>query len=73
MPLVFVESTRGKPLLELGGYLFRRDYVAQEKTKWRCIEKNCRARVETQNDEHSVSTSAMASSMKLSVEVLLFE
>ena len=55
MPLLFVESTKGKPLLQLGGYLFRKDYDAQDRTKWRCIEKDCRARVETHADEHSVS------------------
>ena len=56
MPLTFVQSTRGKPLLVVDGYLFRKDYGGREKTAWRCLTKGCKARVDTKDDEHGVST-----------------
>ena len=55
MPLKFVSSTRGKPLLVLEGYTFRRDRSSGSKTSWRCTNEACKARVFTEGNEHEVS------------------
>ncbi|XP_018496363.1 uncharacterized protein LOC108864702 [Galendromus occidentalis] len=50
MPLNFVKSNRGKPLLCDEGYVYRKDRTINERTHWRCTVKTCFARVKTEND-----------------------
>ncbi|XP_018496738.1 uncharacterized protein LOC108864863 [Galendromus occidentalis] len=52
MPLTFVTSTRGQPMLCLQGYVFRKDRQTNERTTWRCVEKTCKARIATEDDSH---------------------
>lgn len=55
MALKFVDSTRGKPLLTLQGFLYRQDKPSKEHLNWRCVVKTCRARITTRGDSHGVS------------------
>ena len=58
MLLVFVNSSRGKPLLQVEGYMYRIDSVSEERANWRCLEKGCKARISTENGEHKVRNSS---------------
>ncbi|XP_003738940.1 uncharacterized protein LOC100908958 [Galendromus occidentalis] len=49
MSYEFIESTKGKPLLVVSGYLYRRD-----RKKWRCLSKDCNARIEIVDDKLGV-------------------
>ncbi|XP_018495850.2 uncharacterized protein LOC100900068 [Galendromus occidentalis] len=53
MPLKFVTSTRGRPMLCVGGFVFRKDRSTLDKTTWRCEEETCRARISTADGTHS--------------------
>lgn len=49
----FHTSRKGKPLLQIGGYTFCKDYVTRSKMRWKCsthYPKQCKASVYTLDD-----------------------
>ena len=52
MPLEFVKSNKGRNLLVVDGFTFRKETMIKTKTFWRCTEferRKCRARCHTQD------------------------
>ena len=56
MSIQFLTSSRGKPLLWVDHYIYRKDRDTRDGgTSWRCNRKGCEARIHTANGAHDVS------------------
>lgn len=54
MPLEFIKSNKGRDLLVVDGYTFRRDKAVKRKSYWKCSDYDkfkCRSRCRTEGDD----------------------